>query len=40
MALLGQAMPFLDEKRTVRDWSTAELVASLDDYKANERGET
>ena len=30
----------VDEKRTVRDRSTAELVAFLDDYKANERGET
>ena len=30
----------VDEKRTVREWSTAELVSFLDDYKANERGET
>ena len=30
----------VDEKRTVREWSTAELVAFLDDCKANEQGET
>lgn len=30
----------VDEMRTVRDWSTAELIAFLDDCKANKRGET
>ena len=29
----------VEEKRTVMEWSTAELVAFLDDCKANERGE-
>ena len=35
-----RVLQHVDEKRTAREWSTAELVAFLDDYKANERDET